>query len=225
VGFFDADGFFPLLTPPTLPASRSQRERVGCGIPVSWARAVADHPAGPAIRRTIRAFTTSGYSISVLGLAPAVLLSRGGNYPDTGGLYVTNLPSRHFSAEEIAEIYRLRWEIELLFKELKTTCRLEQLPSSREEVVLTLLYATLLALLVTRAIARRADLRRANDGTPLSIRIVSSYLLQHARTLAEAILQGGRSYQRRLNRIADDVARTCRDPNPNRSSVRKRTMR
>jgi putative transposase len=139
-------------------------------------------------------------------------------------LYVTNLPPRSFAADEIAEIYRLRWEIELLFKELKSTCRLEQLPSAREEVVLTLLYATLLSLLVTRAIARRAELRSAAGARPLSIRIVSSYLIQHARALAEAILRGGRMLDSRTNRIADAVLRACGDPNPQRPSVRTRLM-
>jgi putative transposase len=140
-------------------------------------------------------------------------------------LYVTNLPPRSFSPEEIAEIYRLRWEIELLFKELKSTCRMEQLPSSREEVVITLLYASLLALLITRAIARRAELLNGDDAAELSIRIISSYLLQHARVLAEALLRGGRSFSSRVNRIADAVAHACRDPNPRRPSVRKAFMR
>lgn len=139
-------------------------------------------------------------------------------------LYVTNLPPRAFSPAEIGEIYRLRWEIELLFKELKSTCRLEQLPSAREEVVFALLYATLLALLVTRAIAHRAESRNGG-GRRLSIRIVSSYLIQHAGDLAEALLRGGRSLDSRLNRIADAVSRACRDPNPKRPSVRKQLMR
>jgi putative transposase len=140
-------------------------------------------------------------------------------------LYVTNLPSRRFSPEEVAEIYRLRWEIELLFKELKSTCRLEQLSSAREEVVLTLLYATLLSLLVTRAIARRAETLDHAPMAALSIRIVSSYLIQHARALAEMLLRGGRSLDSRLNQVALAVLRACRDPNPQRPSVRSRLMR
>lgn len=134
-------------------------------------------------------------------------------------LYVTNLPPRQFDADEIAQMYRLRWEIEMLFKELKSTCRLDELPSAREEVVLTLLYATLLSLLATRAIARRVEQRDAADQRPLSFRIVSAYLIQLARSLAEALLRGNRMLNSRLNRIADAVAQACRDPNPQRPSV------
>lgn len=140
-------------------------------------------------------------------------------------LYLTNLPPRQFDADEIADMYRLRWEIEMLFKELKSTCRLEQLPSAREEVVLTLLYATLLSLLATRAIARRVEQRDAPDARPLSFRIVSAYLIQVARALAEALLRGGRMFNSRLNRVADLVAQACRDPNPQRPSVLRRLGR
>jgi putative transposase len=134
-------------------------------------------------------------------------------------LYLTNLPPRQFDADEIAQMYRLRWEIEMLFKELKGTCRLDELPSAREEVVLTLLYATLLSLLATRAIARRVEQRDAADQRPLSFRIVSAYLIQLARSVAEALLRGNRMLNSRLNGIADAVAQACRDPNPQRPSV------
>lgn len=134
-------------------------------------------------------------------------------------LYVTNLPAKQFSPEEIATIYRLRWEVELLFKELKSTHRLEQLTSAREEVVLTLLYASLISLLATRLLARLVEGGDGADERRLSLRILSSYLIQHAAALAKAILRGGRSLGSRLNEVAEDIGRTCRDPNPQRQSV------
>ncbi len=36
-------------------------------------------------------------------------------------LYLTNIPAERVSAEDIALMYRARWSIELLFKELKST--------------------------------------------------------------------------------------------------------
>ena len=35
-------------------------------------------------------------------------------------LYVTNLARDNYHAPDIAQLYRARWEIELLFKELKS---------------------------------------------------------------------------------------------------------
>ena len=134
-------------------------------------------------------------------------------------LYVTNLPVDEFSPEELALLYRSRWEVELLFKELKGTHRLDELTSARQEVVLTLLYATLLSLLVTRVLARQVEEADDKRARRLSLRILSSYLIQHAKFLAKAILRGGRSLGSRLNEVLDDIGRTCRDPNPQRPSV------
>lgn len=134
-------------------------------------------------------------------------------------LYVTNLPVRDFSPQELALLYRARWEVELLFKELKSTHRLDEIDSAREAVVFTMLYATLLSLLITRVLARRVEAQDAHGARRLSLRILSSYLIQHAKSLAQAILRGGRSLGSRLNAVGDDIGRTCRDPNPHRPSV------
>jgi hypothetical protein len=107
----------------------------------------------------------------------------------------------------------------MLFKELKSTCQLEELPSAGEDVVLTLLYATLLSLVVSRALARCVESRDAPAARPLSFRIVPAYLLQQASLLAVALLRGGRSLNSRLNSAADLVGRACRDPKPQRPSV------
>lgn len=52
---------------------------------VSAAKAIAVIAFGPVIRRTIRAFATSGYSMVMLDLAPSIRSVRGGNYPGKGG--------------------------------------------------------------------------------------------------------------------------------------------
>src|SRR5207237_3263952 len=59
-----------LLTLLMLAALRSHRDSVGCGIPVSAARSVAVTALRPSIRRTIRAFTFSAYSMIASALAP-----------------------------------------------------------------------------------------------------------------------------------------------------------
>ena len=102
---------------------------------------------------------------------------------------------------------------------MKGTHRLDELTSARQEVVLTLLYATLLSLLVTRVLARQVEEADDKRARRLSLRILSSYLIQHAKFLAKAILRGGRSLGSRLNEVLDDIGRTCRDPNPQRPSV------
>ncbi|MFC6752057.1 IS4 family transposase [Halorubrum tibetense] len=65
-------------------------------------------------------------------------------------LYMTNLVRKEFFPADLAQIYRCRWEVELLFRELKTQYNLDEFDTSDEHVVKILLYAALLSLLVSR---------------------------------------------------------------------------
>ena len=40
-------------------------------------------------------------------------------------MYFTNISNDVLAAEDIASLYRARWEIELIFKELKSKCALD----------------------------------------------------------------------------------------------------
>jgi IS4 transposase len=66
--------------------------------------------------------------------------------------YITSLPKEVASAIEVARIYAARWGIELLFKELKSGYRIDQLVSSRKEVVEVLIYTALITLITSRAL-------------------------------------------------------------------------
>lgn len=65
--------------------------------------------------------------------------------------YITNLPL-DIKAEEIGKLYSARWMIELLFRELKSSYKLESIPSRKSHVVEAFLYASLLTLLASRAL-------------------------------------------------------------------------
>jgi len=65
-------------------------------------------------------------------------------------LYITNLSREEFLPDELATIYRCRWETELIFRELKTQYELDEFDTSKKHVVEILLYAALLSLLVSR---------------------------------------------------------------------------
>ncbi len=65
-------------------------------------------------------------------------------------LYITNLPRDEFLPADLATVYRCRWEVETLFRELKTQYELDEFDTSDPDVVKILLYAALLSLLVSR---------------------------------------------------------------------------
>jgi hypothetical protein len=58
--------------------------------------------------------------------------------------YVTNLPRAEWSPEMIAELYRLRWVIEQLWRQLKSLARRDQLRSRRPVVVFIFLVSSVL---------------------------------------------------------------------------------
>ena len=85
-------------------------------------------------------------------------------------LYVTNLPVDQISAEDVALIYRARWEVELTFKHLKSSFRLEDIPSEKKHIVEALIYASLLTLIASKELLQavreklRSEGRRIKEG-------------------------------------------------------------
>src|SRR5450432_3979763 len=65
-------------------------------------------------------------------------------------LYLTNVPREKLGLEHVPAVYAARWEIELLFRELKTQYRIDDLRSRSRHVTECLLYASLLTLAVSR---------------------------------------------------------------------------
>ena len=74
-------------------------------------------------------------------------------------LYLTSAPVFALPAEIAADVYAVRWEIELLFRELKSHLNLEHMPSGNKAAAECMLYASLLALLVGRTLRREIAAR------------------------------------------------------------------
>lgn len=66
------------------------------------------------------------------------------------GLYVTNVPAEKLSAAEVCGLYRVRWQIELVFKVWKSEARLAQLGNWRSERILCEVYAKLIGLVLVQ---------------------------------------------------------------------------
>ena len=83
---------------------------------------------------------------------PVCIDSPDGGWEETELWFVTNLPPDLFSPEQIATIYRLRWEVEQLFRTLKMVGRLDHLRSANPDVIHTFIYATLLGMVLAHDI-------------------------------------------------------------------------
>jgi hypothetical protein len=71
-------------------------------------------------------------------------------------IWLTNLPRETYTADNIIAIYRCRWQVDLLFKELKSDTNWRRFATAQKSIVEGLVWASLLALIIRRAIALRS---------------------------------------------------------------------
>jgi len=67
-------------------------------------------------------------------------------------VYLTNILTDRLDAENIAVLYSARWEIELIFKELKSKYGLDVLPTSNPQIVEALIWVGILTLIISRRV-------------------------------------------------------------------------
>jgi hypothetical protein len=86
----------------------------------------------------------------------------------------TTVPARDFSAAEVLELYRSRWQIELTFKRLKSLAQLGHLPKHDEDAARAWLYGKLLLALLSQKLARHG-----RDFSPWGYRLNEFAAHQH----------------------------------------------
>ena len=67
-------------------------------------------------------------------------------------IYITNIQKDVLNANDIAKLYGARWDIELLFKELKSKYALDVLETKNVQVIEALIWTAMLTLIVSRRI-------------------------------------------------------------------------
>lgn len=82
----------------------------------------------------------------------------------------TNLPRTPFSLDLVGRLYRLRWQIELLFKEWKSYANLHKFDTGNEHIAAGLIWASLCAAILKRFLAHAAQIV---GGKPISTRRVA----------------------------------------------------
>lgn len=77
-------------------------------------------------------------------------------------IFITNIPEDKISAEQVLTIYRVRWQIELLFKLYKSYIRLDEL-KGKPHRVLCELYAKLCAILIFHGMVSCTKLKKNTE--------------------------------------------------------------
>lgn len=68
--------------------------------------------------------------------------------------YLTNIPNEQVTAEDIRNLYTLRWQIELFFKAMKSAGQIDVLPTENEHIVKILVWASILGTLLSHTFYR-----------------------------------------------------------------------
>jgi putative transposase len=131
--------------------------------------------------------------------------------------YLTSLPPGLLTPEELANLYALRWQIELLFKLLKSSCHLDHLDTGDVDALRTHIYASILAAVILSAL-----MAAAAKSAGISPRFISSLAVGAAAPLLVVPLLllwlGRRMTPEALAAIImRTLANGCRDQNPART--------
>jgi len=128
------------------------------------------------------------------------------------GYLVTNLPRDSVPADDIVGLYRLRWQIELLFKELKSYCNLKKFSTGNKHLVKTLIYASFITVLLKRLLSFSTE------------QLKSLWISSHktARTASDWLKLLTQGIARReeivdvLSEVIDIIGRLCQRAHPKR---------
>ena len=82
-------------------------------------------------------------------------------------VHLTNLDRARYPAREIGPLYRLRWGVELVFKQLKSDVHVDRQTSAKEHIVRLRMDSALLAYCLTGRLCAR--LQRADTGRPYPV--------------------------------------------------------
>lgn len=134
-------------------------------------------------------------------------------------LYLTNIPTEQLPPEDVQATYALRWQIELLFKELKRHYRLEDMPSGKRDIVESLLYAAILSLAASRRllqVLREALPAQAQRLKEHRFATVLAFLADELLTL---VLHRGQLAQHLQQRLSNLLLVEALDPNKSRPGL------
>ena len=118
---------------------------------------------------------------------------------------VTNVPEKWLSAEMIRPFYSLRWQIELLFKQIKSVLCIHQSNTSKENRLLCEIYGKLIIAVMIHRIHADINIRLWNKKRhELSMEKLYKRLQERAFIILELLLA---SLQKAIAYLQDEIPR------------------
>ena len=118
-------------------------------------------------------------------------------------IFITNVPPDMLSVDQIVLIYRLRWQIELIFKLWKSRARLKEIGPFRRERILCQLYARLIGIVLFHWLVAPLCFSEKQVSLPKAF----SLLQHHIGRLLMVIAANWCGFSKLLCRIEEDFLR------------------
>lgn len=104
-------------------------------------------------------------------------------------VYLTNIPHDVLSAEDVAALYRVRWEVELVFKELKSRYAIDKVNTTNPNIVMGLIWTAILTLIISRRLYSLLLRSVPRELTPRYPPLLWSIVfVQHGQRLSDAMI-------------------------------------
>ena len=130
-------------------------------------------------------------------------------------IFITNIPKEKVSAEMIGTLYKIRWQIELIFKEFKSLMNIDVMQGQKETSINTFIYGQLINILVITDVKRLAILYAKKVNRELSfVKLIQH--LKYNQNLEKAILNG--NILELLEEIERDIVKFCKTKRKRKTS-------
>jgi hypothetical protein len=97
--------------------------------------------------------------------------------------FITNVPATVWPMEAVGTIYRLRWQVELTFKNWKSLLKINVLKGSRIERIRCLIYGRLIVILVMQRLLSLTSVQAMAEQRELSFYKATQWLMRKERLL------------------------------------------
>lgn len=136
--------------------------------------------------------------------------------------YVTNIGVEELPVSDVAQLYACRWQIELVFRELKSRYELEALPSAKADAVEALILSSVIGLLASRRLLEAVRRQLSEDRRRVREERWSALLATLGTSVLEVVLLPTRVAVALGERLEAILLHEAPDPNVKRLSLLER---
>jgi IS4 transposase len=135
--------------------------------------------------------------------------------------YLTSVDRGLLSVDDVVETYRLRWYIELFFKQLKSGAGLDAIKASRPGAVAALIYAKVIALCLARMLELVVEEREGRNATA-QLALILTLVRCAPLLLADSYIRRGIALVQLEERLMLIAAMAARSRNQRRERAKRK---